>query len=72
MVRTITEIDIITDLTQSQLFLVDKVEVIEFSTGEGRIRINKKNTKTYYNQTKYDQADNADNVWHMVVVMDSI
>lgn len=49
---------------------LDNVQVIEFSTGEGKIRINKKNTKTYYNQTKYDLglADNAD-VWHMVVVI---
>lgn len=48
---------------------VDNVEVIEFTTGEGKIRINKKHTKTYNNQTRYDFAfaDNAE-VWHMVVV----
>lgn len=53
----------------SSNFCLDNVEVIEFSTGDGKIRINKKNTKTYYNQTKYDLAlaDNAD-VWHMVVI----
>lgn len=49
------------------------MDVIEFSTGDGNIRINKKNTKTYYNQTKYDLAlaDNED-VWHMVVVSGEI
>lgn len=51
------------------MLTVENVDVIEFATGEGKIRINKRNTKTYKNQTKYDLAiaDNAE-VWHMIVV----
>ncbi len=47
----------------------DNVEIIEFSTGEGKIRINRKNTKVYNNRTKYDLAlaEKAD-VWHMIVI----
>ncbi|KAJ6634948.1 Nuclear RNA export factor 2, partial [Pseudolycoriella hygida] len=47
----------------------DTVDYIEFVTGEGKIRINKKNVKVYNNQTRYDvaAADNPD-FWNMVIV----